>query len=364
MTGRVVVFNNILAPYTARLYNALVESGMDLKVVSAAGTEPNRDWRAGDGNGFEHIVLPGFRLRLGPQRFAYFNRNIISTLNRLKPALLVINGFYPSMLIAVLWAMATRTPLALTIDGWAQTMPNSIYHRIIRPFILARCRAVITCGSKGRDYFLSQKVAPERIHIVPLVPAWDGPAVSGDFDSREWDLLWCGHLNDEVKNAPFLVAMSKALKRTRPNLTVRIVGRGPSEDQTLAGLREAGIKFEHTRSIPWQEMSPVFEASKLLVFPSLWEAWGLVCNEAMQCGAPVLASPFTGAADDLVRTGGTGAVLPLDPEAWAREVERILGNREEWQRLSDHGRTEMSQRTLAMSANAFAAAVRSAMARP
>ena len=49
-----------------------------------------------------------------------------------------------------------------------------------------------------------------------------------------------------------------------------------------------------------QQISPVFENSRVLVFPSLWEAWGLVCNEGMQCGVPAIASPFTGASDAIV----------------------------------------------------------------
>jgi glycosyltransferase involved in cell wall biosynthesis len=361
MTGRVVIFNNMLTPYTTRLFNALVDGGMDLKIVSASTTEPNRHWGKNPNHRFEWLVLPGLQIQLAPQRFAYINRGIISTLNRLKPDLLVINGFYPSMLVAVLWAMFTRTRIALLIDGWAHTMPGSVYHRLIRPFIISRLDAVIVCGTKGRDYFLSQHFPADRIHIVPLVPAWDGPASIKSFDDREFDLVWCAHLNDEVKNAPFLVELCKALKPTRPGLKVRIVGRGPSQEATLAGLASAGVTYEYTESIPWQQISPVFENSRVLVFPSLWEAWGLVCNEGMQCGVPAIASPFTGASDDLVRTGETGAVLPLDAQVWAHEIDRLLTDTSDWSRMSENGRAEMAKRTLAASAAAFAKATRAAM---
>jgi glycosyltransferase involved in cell wall biosynthesis len=362
MTGRVVVFNNILTPYTTRLYNGLVERGLDLAIVSASGAEPNRNWGQNTAIRFEHVVLRGIRIALGPQRFAYLNLGIFSTLSRLKPGLLVINGFYPSMLIAVLWTIITRTRLALAIDGWAETMPNSPYHRFVRPFVLSRCQTVITCGTKGRNYFLSQGIPAERIHVVPLVPAWDGPETVTGSDEREWDLLWCAHLNNDVKNASFLVALCETLRPSRPALKVRIVGQGSAQDNVLAQLRELSVTFEHTPSMPWHQMSAVFESAKLLIFPSLWEPWGLVCNEAMQCGVPPLVSPHVGAADDLVRTGDTGAVLPLDARIWAEEVGRLLDDPARWQTLSEHGRIAMSKRSLARSVDAFSAAVTSAMA--
>jgi glycosyltransferase involved in cell wall biosynthesis len=355
--GRVVFFNNIVTPYTNRLFNGAVAAGVDLTVVSAAATEPNRSWGALAAQDYEHIVLPGRRVRLGAGRFAYFNSGIFRTLNRLKPRLLVINGFFPSMLIAVLWAMLTRTRLMLSIDGWAETMPNSIYHRLVRPFVLRRCRGVICPGLKGRDYFLAQGVAAANIHIVPLVPAWDPPATAPGFAERPFDLLWCAHLNDDVKNAKFLVEVCRLLAPKFPALRVRVVGTGPAENATLQQLGGIGVAVTHDPSFEWHRMAEVFTAAKLLVFPSLWEPWGLVCNEALQCGTPALVSPHVGAGDDLVRSGQTGAVVPLEADVWADRIATLLREPARWNDLSSAGRDEMHRRTLAASVTAFADAV-------
>ena len=358
---RVVFFNNIVTPYTNRLFNAVAAAGIDLTVVSAAATEPNRAWGTIAASDYNHIVLPGRRVKLGAGRFAYINSEIIGTLNRLKPDLLIINGFYPTMLFAALWAMLTRTRLALSIDGWAETMPQSIYHRIVRPFVVRRCRAIISCGKKGRDFFVAMGVAAERIHIVPLIPAWDGPAVVADARARPDHLLWCGHLNDDVKNAKFLVAVCQKLVPDFPGLRVHIVGQGPAEAATLAHLRQAGVDVTHDRAVSWDRMRDVFSNARLLVFPSLWEPWGLVCNEAMQCGTPALVSPHVGAGDDLVRSGDTGAVLPLEAELWAEQATTLLRDEAMWRRLSDNGRSEMHRRSLAASVAAFVKAVNFAL---
>lgn len=356
-TGGVVFCNNIVTPYTNRLFNGAAEAGLKLTVVSAAETEPNRAWGALAEKRYDHVVLPGRRVQLGPGRFAHFNSGIFRTLNALKPRLLVINGFYPTMLVAALWAMLTHTRMVLSIDGWAETMPNSIYHRLVRPFVLRHVERVIVPGRKGREYFRGQGIGYDRIATVPLVPAWDAPDAVPAMAGRRFDLLWCGHLNNDAKNAAFLVAVCRELKATMPELSVRIVGQGPAEAETLKALATVGVNVVHDRALPWDRMGEVFSSSKLLVFPSLWEPWGLVCNEAMQCGTPVLASPHVGAGDDLVRTGETGAVLPLDAVTWAGEIRRLLGNERDWTRLSGHARAEMQTRPLSASIAAFVAAL-------
>jgi len=355
--GGVVFLNNIVTPYTNRLFNAAVEAGLSLTVVSAAEAEPNRAWGSLARSGYHHLVLRGFRVRLGAGRFAYLNRGVFRTLNALRPRLLVINGFYPTMLLAVLWAVVTRTRLMLSIDGWAETMPNSIYHRLVRPLVLRHCERIITPGHKGREYFRRQGIGYDRIASVPLVPAWDAPVMVTSFEDRPFDLVWCGHLNNNVKNAAFLVALCRELLLARPGLRVRIVGQGPSQGETLDALRNLGVEVAHDAALPWDRMAEVFSSAKLLVFPSLWEPWGLVCNEAMQCGTPALVSPHVGAAADLVRTGETGAVLPLDAKLWAREARRLLGDVGAWQRLSRTGRAEVASRSLAASAAALVEAL-------
>jgi glycosyltransferase involved in cell wall biosynthesis len=49
----------------------------------------------------------------------------------------------------------------------------------------------------------------------------------------------------------------------------------------------------------------------VLVLPSEYEAFGLVVNEAMLCGCPVIVSDRVGARFDLVREGETGFIFPV-----------------------------------------------------
>jgi glycosyltransferase involved in cell wall biosynthesis len=74
--------------------------------------------------------------------------------------------------------------------------------------------------------------------------------------------------------------------------------------------------------------NPAFYAlADCFVLPSLWEEWGLVVNEAMACGLPVVVSQTTGSAEDLVRHDENGFHFdPEDPEALAVCLANLLAD--------------------------------------
>ena len=109
-------------------------------------------------------------------------------------------------------------------------------------------------------------------------------------------------------------------------LSVILVGDG-SERRTLedeigrTGLRHARI----TGFVNQGEISQYYAACDVLVLPSSHEPWGLVLNEAMCFGVPVIASDAVGAAPDLARVGENGAVYPVgDVGALAQALRVIL----------------------------------------
>jgi glycosyltransferase involved in cell wall biosynthesis len=69
----------------------------------------------------------------------------------------------------------------------------------------------------------------------------------------------------------------------------------------------------------------LYSAADLLVLASEFEPWGMVVNEAMCCGLPVVVSDKVGAAADLVADGINGFVYPVgDVPALADRVLRLV----------------------------------------
>jgi glycosyltransferase involved in cell wall biosynthesis len=354
---RVVVFKNMVSPYTNRLFNGLVEAGVNVQVASCVEQEPNRSWATTMEKLYESHVLSGVTVKVGTGRYAHASFGIYRYLNRVQPEAVMINGFYPSMLIAASWAIVHRKPLGLTIDGWRNTMPQTLYHRIVRPPILARCQVIVPCGTKGAQYFLAEGVPERNIVTVPLVPAWDGPSTVTPFSARRFDVIWAAHINDEAKNASFFADVVVRLKVLKPDVTVRLVGTGPAQQKILSRLTDAGVAWTHGGVVDWREMGEVFSSGRVLLLPSLWEPWGLVCNEAMQCGAPCVVSPLVGAADDLVVSGVNGEVCELDADLWAQRTLSIVTDPARWGQLSTEARAAAAARSLEKSLVQFQSAL-------
>jgi len=100
--------------------------------------------------------------------------------------------------------------------------------------------------------------------------------------------------------------------------------------------------------------------------PTTKEAWGLVINEAMACGVPVVVSPRAGATRDLVEHGVTGYVVePSDTRTLAAITTRLLSGDPECARVGRAGAESVrAKASLERTATVFVDAVRCAMERP
>jgi 1,2-diacylglycerol 3-alpha-glucosyltransferase len=121
-----------------------------------------------------------------------------------------------------------------------------------------------------------------------------------------------------------------------------IVGSGPMEEQ----LREEGRKrigggtliFTGHKSV--HEIADLYASAKCLVLPSTSEPWGLVVNEAMASGLPIIVSSKCGCADDLVADGSNGFQFdPCDVADLCSKMERIsLLSEQDRLVMGDHSR--------------------------
>lgn len=126
------------------------------------------------------------------------------------------------------------------------------------------------------------------------------------------------------ERAPALVIVGSgdqepALRGQCTNLGLRVIESTAHEDSSL---NTEHLKLNTHPSSVWMpgfrqiHENPAFYAlAECFVLPSLWEEWGLVVNEAMACGLPVVVSQTAGCAEDLVKDGENGFQFdPTRPE--------------------------------------------------
>lgn len=158
------------------------------------------------------------------------------------------------------------------------------------------------------------------------------------------------------KNLSTLVRAFSVLSRSLESCpSLVFVGSGETETMLRNEACELGISYRDVGSKGDQapepgeigfygfrqiDENPAFYAlAEFFVLPSLWEEWGLVVNEAMACGLPVLVSSAAGCAEDLVDYGGNGYTFdPKNPNELAERMMELSLNQEMRTRMGDRSR--------------------------
>ncbi len=138
-------------------------------------------------------------------------------------------------------------------------------------------------------------------------------------------VLWVG-TQEQRKNVIGVLDAFARIAHRHPRLSLILHGpNGWLGDEVGEGLRHRGL---HGRtivsegSLPRSELAALYARAAVFVYPSLYEGFGMPVLEAMACGSPVVTSNISA----LPETAGDAALLvdPLDDEALAQSIERII----------------------------------------
>ena len=127
--------------------------------------------------------------------------------------------------------------------------------------------------------------------------------------------IYVGRLID-VKNVSLLIDVFN-----RNGKLLTIVGKGNLEDR-LKAMAQPNITF--TGFINNEQLGEVYQRHDVFILPSKYEPWGLVVEEAIYWGLPVIVSDKVGSSIDIVQNLGTGRIFKSgDPDALAEAVNAI-----------------------------------------
>jgi glycosyltransferase involved in cell wall biosynthesis len=250
---------------------------------------------------------------------------------------LVIAPFAGGAILPAAYLGARRhgRPFVLWASVWSQ--PRSALHALALPMvrhIYRHADAVVAYGEHVRRFVAAIRGHDDDVIVAPQ-------SVEAEFsrpvDAREVAAFRARH---ELGEGPLVLYVGRlvaekgvdvlleALGRLRGAATLVLIGDGPLAPaaRATAGARLLG-------PLPRSELPAAYAAGALSVLasvptPRFREPWGLVCNEAMHQGCPVLATTAVGAvAGGLVRHAETGWVVkPGDPDALAAAIDTLLGD--------------------------------------
>jgi glycosyltransferase involved in cell wall biosynthesis len=258
-----------------------------------------------------------------------------------------VHGYaHQALLRTILYARACGAGVMLRGDSRCGAPPPSAARRRIKRMLLPRLfgqiDAFLAIGSANRDYYRSYGVSDDRIFMTPYAVDNDfftsrASAASERREALRAELrlapdrpviLYAGKLQ-RLKRVHDLIAVCAALKSDQSRLAPSLVIVGEGEERAALETCARAFQLDSVRFAGFRnqtELPAFYDLCDLFVLPSENEAWGLVLNEVMNAGKPVIASDQVGAARDLIREGVNGHVFPAgDLAALRNRIAGVLG---------------------------------------
>jgi glycosyltransferase involved in cell wall biosynthesis len=156
---------------------------------------------------------------------------------------------------------------------------------------------------------------------------------------RRFDVMFSGRVV-KVKNPVFFAQVCAGIKARLGRCRVFVIGGGDADliAQMKSVFRQHGVEAEFTGFLPHAALPDSYAQSKLLLLPTSGDCWGVVLNEAMAAGTPVITTEWTAAAGELVLHERNGYVLSLDVQAWVSAASELLSNDSRWRFFSQSAR--------------------------
>ena len=334
---RVALLTNFIAPYRVPLLEALRDRVGELRVFLSTPMEEDRDW-AVDWGSLDVVVQRNVTLRRTRRDSAGFTTGLlihfpydtIAQLARYRPDVVISGELGARSAQAALYRLA-RPSAPLLIWGTLSERSEAGWgaaRRGLRRAIFGMADGALTNGESGARYIRRFGVPDERIFRV-------NQPVPVEMFAREPRSRAAGPTT-RLLHVGMLIAR-KGVRgvadgladwaRRRPERSLEIWWAGYGDQRAALEALElpSNLVQRFLGSLPYAALPQVYAQCDMLAFPTLCDEWGLVVNEAMAAGLPVLGSAHGQAVEELVTEGETGWIFdPLIGGSLTAALDRAL----------------------------------------
>jgi 1,2-diacylglycerol 3-alpha-glucosyltransferase len=326
MSRKTLILTEIIAPYRIPVFNALARRReLDLHVIFLAETdETARLWKVyRDEIRFSYEVLPSWRRRVGKTN-VLVNKGVRSALCKARPQVIICGGYnYLASWQALWWARRRQVEFIL----WSESnrhdaRSGGFWVESLKRSFLRRCDGFVVPGQASRDYLRMLGSGGKTIVTAPnavdndLFASEAGKARSfatefrKKLDLPERFFLFVGRLVPEKGVFDLLLAYARLNHEVRKDIGLVFAGDGVSKDELIRRSKQVDAgRICFPGFAQRENLAGIYGMAAALILPTHSDPWGLVVNEAMACGLPVIVTKVAGCSVDLVEDGWNGYLV-------------------------------------------------------
>lgn len=329
---RILFLTNYASPYRVRFFDELGKSAEVTVLYSdRRGQITHRDgkwFEAGQG-GFQSVQLGGAVGR-GRKPMCF---GVLRWLKRDYDAIIVAGYSSPTVILAMLWMRLMRIPFYMEIDG-GLIRQDSRGKFLLKKTLVRLANRWLSTGKYPTEYLVHYGADPANITEYPFSSLY-ARDILPDVVSREEKLALRRKL--DIPEEHMILAIGQfiprkgfdvllhAAKQLDANTGIYIVG-GEATPEYLAMQQELGLNKVHFLGFkPKEQLADFYRAADVFTLPTREDIWGLVINEAMAYGLPVVTTDRCVAGLELVEDGVNGYLVPVDdPDTLGEKLLKIL----------------------------------------
>lgn len=333
---KVLFSTNVPSPYRIDFFNEFGKY-CDLTVCFERETASDRDgkWKGKAPENFKAV-----QLKLKPYKEDRSRGNALAKYIKDNEFDVVIltNYVSPATMSAISWCKRHKKTFYIEYDGGfykKDRFPISL----LKKYLLCSASGHFTTCEEHKKYLLSIGIPEDKIFMYPFTSVRADDIASADnlvkTDRKTIREKLEIHEDKVVLSVGRFIPckgfdiLMKAAAELDKSIGVYIVGGEPTKDY-LAMKNELALDNVHFIGFKTKsELAEYYAAADLFVLPTRGDVWGLVINEAMAYGLPVVTTDRCIAGLELVHNGGNGFIVPPDDsQAVADKINLILHDKQ------------------------------------
>lgn len=329
---KILFVTNIASPYRVDFFDTLGKRA-DVTVVFYEQKEDqlsrSADWFVSGQGNFKAVQLKPIA-KIGEE---YFCPDVVKWLNRSYDAIIICGYSSPTTMLAMAYLRMKRIPFYIEVDGGLIREESKAKYRF-KKMLVSSATYWLSSGPYVTDYLVHYGAKRERVYCYPFTSLWEKDilqeVVPPEKKAALRRMLGISEEKMVISVGRFMEGkgfdvLLKAAAMLPEGTGVYIVGGEPTEEY-LELQKKLGLDNVHFCGFQKKEiLLQFYQAADLFALPTRSDVWGLVVNEAMACGLPVVTTDKCVAGLEMIEDGVNGYVVPVDDvEAMGQRMNEVL----------------------------------------